>query len=73
MKKTFTILTIVVLSTTISFAQQGTVALGVGSNLANTDILKDNNSWRLTFIGKFKFYFQLIQNEQSCFSICYQM
>tara|TARA_B100000767_G_C19527309_1_gene435080 strand:+ start:105 stop:686 length:582 start_codon:yes stop_codon:yes gene_type:complete len=35
MKKTFTILTIVVLSTTISFAQQGTVALGVGSNLAN--------------------------------------
>lgn len=35
MKKIFTILTIVSLSTTISFAQQGTVALGVGSNLAD--------------------------------------
>ena len=35
MKKLFTILTIVALSITISFAQQGTVALGVGSNLAN--------------------------------------
>ena len=35
MKKLFTILTVVAISTTISFAQQGTVAIGVGSNLAD--------------------------------------
>jgi len=35
MKKLFTILTVVILTTTISFAQSGTVAIGVGSNLAN--------------------------------------
>ena len=31
MKKLFTILAVVVLTTTISFAQKGTVAIGVGS------------------------------------------
>lgn len=35
MKKLFTILTVVAISTTMTFAQQGTVAIGVGSNLAN--------------------------------------
>ena len=35
MKKLFTILTVVAISTTLSFAQQGSVAIGVGSNLAN--------------------------------------
>jgi len=35
MKKLFTILTVVAISTTMSFAQQGTVAIGVGSNLAD--------------------------------------
>jgi len=35
MKKLFTIFTVVVLSTTMSFAQQGTVVIGVGSNLAD--------------------------------------
>jgi len=35
MKKLFTILTVVAISTTLSFAQKGTVAIGVGSNLAN--------------------------------------
>jgi len=35
MKKLFTMLTVVVISTTLSFAQQGSVAIGVGSNLAN--------------------------------------
>jgi hypothetical protein len=35
MKKLFTMLTVVAISTTISFAQQGTVAIGVGSNLAD--------------------------------------
>ena len=35
MKKLFTILTVVAISTTMTFAQQGSVALGVGSNLAN--------------------------------------
>ena len=36
MKKLFTILTVVAFSTTMTFAQQGTWALGVGSDLANT-------------------------------------
>ena len=35
MKKIFTMLTVVAISTTLSFAQQGSVAIGVGSNLAN--------------------------------------
>ena len=35
MKKLFTILTVVAISTTMTFAQQGSVAIGVGSNLAN--------------------------------------
>ena len=35
MKKLFTMLTVVAISTTLSFAQQGSVAIGVGSNLAN--------------------------------------
>ena len=35
MKKLFTMLTVVAISTTLSFAQQGTVAIGVGSNLAD--------------------------------------
>jgi len=35
MKKLFTILTVVVLTTTMTSAQQGSVAIGVGSNLAN--------------------------------------
>ena len=35
MKKLFTILTVVVISTTMTFAQQGSVAIGVGSNLAD--------------------------------------
>ncbi len=35
MKKLFTILIVVVTSTTMTFAQQGSVAIGVGSNLAN--------------------------------------
>ena len=35
MKKIFTMLTVVAISTTLSFAQQGTVAIGVGSNLAD--------------------------------------
>ena len=35
MKKIFTILVVVVLTTTISSAQKRTVAIGVGSNLAN--------------------------------------
>ena len=35
MKKLFTMLTLVAISTTLSFAQQGSVAIGVGSNLAN--------------------------------------
>jgi hypothetical protein len=35
MKKLFTILTVVAISTTMTFAQQGTVAIGVGSNLAD--------------------------------------
>ena len=34
MKKLFTILTVVAISTTMTFAQQGSVALGVGSDLA---------------------------------------
>ena len=36
MKKLFTMLTVVAISTTLSFAQQGSVAIGVGSNLADT-------------------------------------
>ena len=35
MKKLFTILTVVAISTTMTFAQQGSVAIGVGSNLAD--------------------------------------
>ena len=35
MKKIFTMLTVVAISTTLSFAQQGSVAIGVGSNLAD--------------------------------------
>ena len=35
MKKLFTILTVVAISATMTFAQQGTVAIGVGSNLAD--------------------------------------
>lgn len=35
MKKLFTMFTVVAISTTMSFAQQGSVAIGVGSNLAN--------------------------------------
>jgi len=35
MKKSFTMLTVVAISTTLSFAQQGSVAIGVGSNLAD--------------------------------------
>jgi hypothetical protein len=35
MKKLFTILTVVALSTTMTFAQQGSVAIGVGSDLAD--------------------------------------
>lgn len=35
MKKLFTMLTVVAISTTLSFAQQGSVAIGVGSNLAD--------------------------------------
>jgi hypothetical protein len=35
MKKLFTIFTVVAISTTMTFAQQGSVAIGVGSNLAN--------------------------------------
>ena len=35
MKKLFTMLTVVAISTTLSFAQQGSLAIGVGSNLAN--------------------------------------
>jgi hypothetical protein len=35
MKKIFTILTVVAISTTMTFAQQGSVAIGVGSNLAD--------------------------------------
>ena len=35
MKKLFTILKAVILTTTMAFAQQGSVAIGVGSNLAN--------------------------------------
>jgi hypothetical protein len=35
MKKLFTILTVVAISTTMTFAQQGSVALGVGSDLAD--------------------------------------
>jgi len=35
MKKLFTILTVVILTTTISFAQSGVVAIGVNSNLAD--------------------------------------
>ena len=34
MKKLFTMLTVVVISTTMSFAQSGTFALGVGSDMA---------------------------------------
>jgi len=37
MKKLFTILAVVVLTTTISSAQKRTVAIGVGSNLANVE------------------------------------
>ena len=35
MKKLFTILTVVAISTTMTFAQKGSVAIGVGSNLAD--------------------------------------
>ena len=35
MKKLFTILTVVTISTTMTFAQQGSVVIGVGSNLAD--------------------------------------
>ena len=35
MKKLFTMLSVVAISTTLSFAQQGSVAIGVGSDLAN--------------------------------------
>jgi outer membrane protein assembly factor BamA len=35
MNKLFAILTVVAISTTMIFSQQGTVAIGVGSNLAN--------------------------------------
>lgn len=35
MKKLFIILTVVAITTTLSFAQQGSVAIGVGSNLAD--------------------------------------
>ena len=35
MKKLFTMLMVVAISTTLSFAQQGSVAIGVGSNLAD--------------------------------------
>ena len=35
MKKLFTILTVVAISTTMTFAQQGAVAIGVGSNFAD--------------------------------------
>ena len=35
MKKLFTMLSVVAISTTLSFAQQGSVAIGVGSNLAD--------------------------------------
>lgn len=35
MKKLFTILSAVILTATMTFAQKGTVAIGVGSNLAN--------------------------------------
>ena len=34
MKKLFTMLTVVAMSTTMSFAQSGTFALGVGSDMA---------------------------------------
>ena len=37
MKKLFTILTVVAISTTMTFAQQGSVAIGVGSNLAGVE------------------------------------
>ena len=35
MKKLFTLLTVVAISTTLSFAQKGSVAIGVGSNLSD--------------------------------------